>query len=79
MSLTLGFAVYVVIWWLTLFMVLPWGISRVNLDDLLPGEDPGAPAKPQLLKKFIITTGVSLVFFVIFYFVYESGVISFRE
>ena len=79
MSLTLGFAVYVVIWWLTLFMVLPWGISSVNPDDLLPGEDPGAPAKPQLFKKFIITTGVSLVFFVIFYFVYESGVISFRE
>ena len=79
MSLPLGFAVYVVIWWLTLFIVLPWGISRVNPDDLLPGEDPGAPAKPQLLEKFIITTGVSLVFFVIFYFVYESGVISFRE
>ena len=48
MSLTLGFAVYVVIWWLTLFMVLPWGISPVNPDDLLPGEDPGAPAKPKL-------------------------------
>ena len=79
MSLTLSFAVYVVIWWLTLFMILPWGISRVNPDDLLPGEDPGAPAKPQLFTKFIITTGVSLVFFVIFYFVYESGVISFRE
>ncbi len=43
MSLTLGFAVYVVIWWLTLFIILPWGISRVNPDDLLPGEDPGAP------------------------------------
>ena len=79
MSLPLGFAVYVVIWWLTLFIVLPWGISRVNPDDLLPGEDPGAPSKPHLFKKFIITTVVSLVFFVIFYFVYESGVISFRE
>ena len=79
MSLTLGFAVYVVLWWLTLFMILPWGVSQVNPDDLLPGEDPGAPAKPQIVKKFIITTGVSLVFFAIFYLVYESGVISFRE
>ena len=79
MSITLGFAVYLVLWWLTLFMVLPWGISRVNASDLLPGEDPGAPAKPQLLKKFIITTAVSLVFFAIFYFIYESGVISFSE
>ena len=79
MSLVFGLAVYLVLWWLTLFMVLPWGVSRVNPDDLLPGEDPGAPAKPQLLKKFIITTFVSLVFFGIFYLIYESGLISFRE
>lgn len=79
MSLIFGLAVYLVLWWLTLFMVLPWGVNRVNPDDLLPGEDPGAPAKPQLLKKFIVTTFVSLVFFGIFYLIYESGLISFRE
>ena len=79
MSLVFGLAVYLVLWWLTLFMVLPWGVNRVNPDDLLPGEDPGAPAKPQLLKKFIVTTFVSLVFFGIFYLIYESGLISFRE
>ena len=78
MSLIFGLAVYVVLWWLTLFMVLPWGVTRVEEEDLLPGEDPGAPAKPQLLKKFLATTGISGLFFAIFYIVYESGVISFR-
>jgi len=79
MSIAASLAVYLVIWWLTLFMVLPFGVTRVDPDDLLPGEDPGAPAKPQLLKKFVITTGVSLVLFSIFYFVMDSGWISFRE
>lgn len=79
MSLTAGLAIYLVFWWLTLFLVLPFGISRVDPDDLLPGEDPGAPAKPRLMKKFAITTALSLVFFAIFYFVQDSGWISFRE
>ena len=78
MSVIFGLAVYLVFWWLTLFMVLPWGITRVKRGDLLPGEDPGSPAEPQLLKKFLITTGVSLIFFLIFFIVYESGIISVR-
>ena len=79
MSLTFGLAVYLVLWWLTLFMVLPFGVKRVDPDELLPGEDPGAPAKPMLLKKFIITTLVSLVFFDILYLIYESGWVNFRQ
>ncbi|MEK9722705.1 MAG: DUF1467 family protein [Rhodospirillaceae bacterium] len=79
MSLAAALAIYLVIWWLTLFLVLPFGIMRVEPGDLLPGEDPGAPAKPRMLKKLLITTGVSLVFFAIFYVVYDAGWISFRE
>ncbi len=78
MSLSLGFAVYLVFWWLTLFMVLPWGVKRAEAHELEPGEDPGSPSKPRLFLKFAITTGVSLVFFAIFYWVTESGLISFR-
>jgi len=79
MSIAFGFAVFLVIWWLTLFMVLPFGVKRVDPDDLLPGEDPGAPAKPQLMKKFAITTALSVVLFAIFYFIQASGWISFRQ
>lgn len=78
MSLAFGFAVYLVFWWLTLFMVLPWGVRRAEAHELEPGEDPGAPAKPMLLKKFIVTTVISGVFFAVFYWVYNSGLISFR-
>lgn len=79
MTLTSGAAIYLIFWWLTLFMVLPFGIRRVDDNDLLPGEDPGAPSKPRLMLKFAVTTGISLVLFAIFYVVYESGWVSFRE
>lgn len=73
-----GLAVYLVIWWLVLFMVLPFGVSRVDPADLQAGEDPGSPAKPRILLKFAVTTAVAGVVFAVFYFVHESGLISFR-
>ncbi|MBT6095191.1 MAG: DUF1467 family protein [Rhodospirillaceae bacterium] len=78
MSLSLGFAVYLVFWWLTLFLVLPWGISRAEPHELEPGEDPGSPSKPRLVLKFAITTVIAAVFFAIFYWVQQSGLISLR-
>jgi predicted secreted protein len=78
MSISLALAIYLVFWWLTLFMVLPFGIKRAEAHELEPGEDPGSASKPRLLLKFAITTAVSSVFFAIFYWVYTSGMISFR-
>ena len=43
MGLITGIAVYFVIWWITLFMVLPFGIERDG--DIEEGNDPGAPVK----------------------------------
>ena len=45
---------FLVIWWLTLFVVLPWGVRRSESPDA--GHDPGAPGNPMLLKKALITT-----------------------
>jgi predicted secreted protein len=50
---------YLVIWWLTLFAVLPWGVRRTEQSDV--GHDPGAPANPMLLKKAIATTIIAAV------------------
>jgi predicted secreted protein len=49
--------IFLVIWWLTLFAVLPWGVRRTESSDA--GHDPGAPANPMLLKKAIVTTAVA--------------------
>jgi predicted secreted protein len=50
---------FLVIWWLTLFVVLPWGVRRTENPEA--GHDPGAPGNPMLLKKALITTGIAFV------------------
>ena len=48
MALTTAIAIYFLIWWLTLFAVLPWGVSAQG-DEGEPGTDPGAPRVPHLM------------------------------
>tara|TARA_B100000003_G_C10611400_1_gene243167 strand:+ start:46 stop:264 length:219 start_codon:yes stop_codon:yes gene_type:complete len=56
--------IYVIFWWLTLFVTLPFGISRDK--KVLHGNDPGAPKKTLLKKKILITSLASLILTVIF-------------
>ena len=79
MSYTEMFVIYVIMWWLVLFMVLPFGITRVDPDTLLPGQDPGSPAKGRMVRKLIITSGISAVLLAIYYLIATSGLISFRD
>ncbi len=75
-----GTAVYLVIWWLVIFMVLPWGAqSVIDHDDVKKGHAPGAPKKPRMVLKIAITTVISGVVWGIVYTVIDSGVVSFRE
>jgi predicted secreted protein len=58
------FAVYYIVWWVTLFAVLPFGIrSQHEAGEVVRGTEAGAPETPAILRKFIITTLVSLVVF----------------
>jgi len=77
MGITTGIAVYLVIWWTILFAVLPIGVHRV--DNPLPGHDRGAPEKPLLLKKVIITSLVAAAIWLAFFAVYELDLLSFRR
>jgi predicted secreted protein len=71
MSLTTGIAIYFIIWWLALFVVLPWGIrSQQESGDISPGTDPGAPALPRLMAKLAWTTVVAAVIFAALYLIY---------
>jgi predicted secreted protein len=79
MSFWTGLATYAIIWWLVIFMVLPWGVRRIDPEDLGELDDPGAPQKPRIVLKFAITTVLAGVIFGLVYLVTVSGVISFRE
>ncbi len=75
-----GTAVYLVIWWLVIFMVLPWGAKNViDEDDVNKGHASSAPKNPRMVLKIAITTVISGALWGVVYTVIESGVISFRE
>ena len=50
--------IFVIIWWLVLFVVLPFGIQRD--ENSIKGNDPGAPKNPMLKKKIYLTTLISI-------------------
>ena len=71
MTWTLGTASYFVIWWVVLFAILPFGVqSQHELNSVVPGSEPGAPAKPRLLLKVAANTVVAGVVWAIFDYVY---------
>jgi predicted secreted protein len=72
-----GVVVYILIWWLALFAVLPWGARRA--ENPIPGTVESAPDRPRLGFKFLVTTGVAAILWLIVFALVESDLISFRE
>ena len=75
MSTTGSLIVYISIWWIVFFSILPIGIKSQNakFTDELHGNDRGAPKNPNIKKKFWISTLItSIIFLVIYYLVSEN-------
>jgi predicted secreted protein len=63
-SMPLAIALYLTIWFVVLFAVLPFGIrSQHEAGDYVQGTDPGAPVAPRLLNKILWTTVISALVF----------------
>ena len=72
MSLLSGFAIYFIIWWLVLFVVLPFRMrSQEEEGEVTLGTVSSAPAKPRLMMKFVVTTLVSAIVFAVYYWATE--------
>ncbi|MEQ8601929.1 MAG: DUF1467 family protein [Marivibrio sp.] len=56
-----GFVVFIILWWLVLFMVLPFGVQRDDNPDA--GHDHGAPKFARIGKKMAITTALATLLF----------------
>ncbi len=52
MSFFNSLVLYLVIWWLSLFIFLPLGITKQK--NIETGNDPGAPEDPGLKKKLFL-------------------------
>jgi len=72
-----GIAVYILIWWVSLFPVLSIGANRSA--DPLPGTPESAPDNPRLLFKFAVTTAIATVLWLILYAAVRANLISFRD
>jgi predicted secreted protein len=68
MSLVSALAIYFVVWWICLFVVLPFGVrSQEEAQDVTPGTERGAPHQPFLVRKAVATTILASVVFACIY------------
>jgi predicted secreted protein len=68
------FAIFLLIWFVVLFAVLPWGVRQQNNPE--PGHDPGAPVQPMLWRKAAWTTAISVIIWGVYYVVTQVYGIS---
>lgn len=77
MDLVFAMALYIFIWWIVLFAVLPFGVrTQHEAGDVVPGTPESAPAHPRLLRIFTINTVVASIVFAIVYCVIVYRLIS---
>ena len=81
MGITGSIIVYVLIWWIIFFSVLPIGIqsNKVKFKEGLEGVDPGAPNNPNIVKKFLITTIITTIIFIVIYYLVKFNLLNLRE
>ena len=63
MNLTGSIIIYVLIWWIVFFSLLPVDVDRSQKNSV-EGVDPGAPENPKLIKKLIYTTLITSIIFI---------------
>ena len=63
MSLFLSVAIYIILWWLAFFALLPLGARSPHEGDeaTVPGVDRGAPKVTNLRKKALMAAGIAAV------------------
>ena len=79
MSPTLAIAIYVLIWWVVLFAVLPLGVRTQGEDgSVVPGTPESAPTAPRLLRIVLLTTLLASLVFAALWGIVKFGLIDFN-
>ncbi len=77
MNLFSAFVVWLIIWWLTLFIILPLGIrGQAEEGDIVEGSEPGAPHTLDIKRKFVQTTIIASVIWLLTCLLIVSGLIN---
>ena len=70
-------AIYIFIWWTTLFAVLPFGVrTQQEEGSIVPGTPESAPAEPRLVRVVIINTIIATLVFAIVYLIIKLKLIT---
>lgn len=79
MSLTSSIAIFFVIWWLCLFLVLPFGVRSAHEAGEAVGEghDAGAPVRAMMGRKALATTILASAVFALVYLAISQGWFTF--
>ena len=81
MGITGSLIIYVCIWWIVFFSVLPIGIvsGSEKYKERLKGNDPGAPKNPRIGMKFTLTTLITTLLFIGIYYIVTNNYFNLRE
>jgi predicted secreted protein len=81
MTATSAIAIYFVVWWLCLFIVLPFGVRNAQEagETAMEGHEAGAPVNPMLVKKALATTILASLVFAAIYGQVTYGWIAFED
>ena len=70
--------IYIIIWWIIFFAILPIDVERKKKIKV-EGEDPGSPENPKMWKKFIYCTGITTILFSIIYLLMKFEYLNLRN
>ncbi len=75
MRWTSALAIFVLFWVMSAFLVMPFGNRSAAEagDDLVPGQEPGAPTNFNPKRILIYTTILSVILFGLYYANYVNG------
>ena len=78
MSITGLAIIYIILWWIIFFAILPIDVDRIKTKKI-DGEDPGSPENPKMFKKFIYCTAITTILFVIIYLLMKFEYLNLRN
>jgi predicted secreted protein len=77
MSVFTGIILYLLLFWTTLFAVLPWGNRAPEDGELQTGNVGSAPVNPRIKQKFLATAILAAILWGIVFTLIHFGAIDF--
>ena len=70
--------IYIIIWWIVFFIILPLDVNRSKTYKI-EGDDSGSPENPKMMKKFIYCTGITSIIFIMIYLLMKFEYLNLRN